>query len=198
MSLPIICAITGRPVGFSVIDARMCRIEPRVGQDAEVFREIKVRVPVAADQPHERQIRHVLHRREREDRVRLREEVLEFEPRVHCYLVLGRELPGAIIAGAMKHSNDDNSKIDDLIENQVVANRIEPELRSQIFAAGARCRMCRENFTNLSDSIEQNIRRHRILVCDVIPDFDEVEFRARGALDRRHQVPRSLSKRRWA
>ena len=45
------------------------RIEPRIGQDPEVFGEINVRVSVAANQAHEAQIRNILHRREREERL---------------------------------------------------------------------------------------------------------------------------------
>ncbi len=40
-------------------------IEPRIGQDAKVFGEIDVGIPVAADQAHEAQVGDVLHRRER-------------------------------------------------------------------------------------------------------------------------------------
>ena len=58
-------------------------VEPRIGQDAEVFREIDVGISVAADQPHERQVGDVLHRGEREDRLGLREEVLECFARAH-------------------------------------------------------------------------------------------------------------------
>lgn len=43
------------------------RIKPRLGQDPEVFGEINGRVAVTADQAHEAPVRHILHRRERED-----------------------------------------------------------------------------------------------------------------------------------
>ena len=52
------------------------RVEPRVGQDPEVFGKVKVGVPVAADQAHEAQVRNVLHRREREDRLVAAQQVL--------------------------------------------------------------------------------------------------------------------------
>ena len=57
-----------RPAGRVLRDgAQDLRIQPRLRQDAEIFGEINVRVPVAADQAHEAQVRHILHRRERED-----------------------------------------------------------------------------------------------------------------------------------
>lgn len=68
-----------RPAGRVLRDGRKnLRIEPRIGQDPEVFGEINVGVPVTADQPHEAQVRHILHRREREDRLVAAEQLLEF------------------------------------------------------------------------------------------------------------------------
>lgn len=54
------------------------RIEARGGQDAEIFGEVNVSVSVAADQAHERQVRDVLHRREREDGILAAQQILEF------------------------------------------------------------------------------------------------------------------------
>lgn len=59
-----------RPSGRVLRDgAKDLRIEPRLVQDPEVLRKINVRVPVFADQAHEAQVRHILHRRERQDRL---------------------------------------------------------------------------------------------------------------------------------
>jgi len=57
-----------RPAGRVLRDgAENVRIEPRIGQDPEVFGEVKIGVAVTGDQPHEAQVGNVLHRRERED-----------------------------------------------------------------------------------------------------------------------------------
>ena len=50
MSLPIICAMTGRPVGFSVMDLRMFLSSCEVGVNAEIFGEINVRAAVIPHQ----------------------------------------------------------------------------------------------------------------------------------------------------
>lgn len=59
------------------------RIESRVGQNPEVFGEVKVRVSVAADQAHEREVRDILHQREGEDGIVAPQQVLEFDSCVH-------------------------------------------------------------------------------------------------------------------
>src|SRR4051794_14850665 len=74
-----------RPAGGIMRDRlQYLRIEPGLGEDAEVFREIKIGISVAADKPHERQIRDILHRRQRQDWLWTTEEVLEFCPGAHA------------------------------------------------------------------------------------------------------------------
>jgi hypothetical protein len=77
MSLPIICAMTGRLVGFSVIERRICFVEIGSGMDAKILRVINVRAAVTGHEAPKGQVGDVLHRREREDRLRLREERAE-------------------------------------------------------------------------------------------------------------------------
>jgi hypothetical protein len=45
MSLPIICATIGRPVGFSSIERRMNLLRLRVAMHPEVFRVVNVAPP---------------------------------------------------------------------------------------------------------------------------------------------------------
>jgi len=68
-----------RPPGRVLRDgAEDVRIEPRLGQDPAVFSKINVRVSVTADQAHEAQVRHILHRRERKDGLIAAQQVSEY------------------------------------------------------------------------------------------------------------------------
>jgi hypothetical protein len=93
-----------------------------------------------------------------------------------------------IIAGAMEHSHDGNPIIAYDVENEIVAYGEKAQALGEIVAALARVPMAGEHLTGFVDSVELPIRRERIVVRDVTPDFHEVDFSTRTAMRGRHQI----------
>ena len=95
-----------------------------------------------------------------------------------------------IIASAVQHSYDGDPIVARGVENQIIADWKKAQAVGEVVAALPRVLMAGEHLAGFVNQVELPICRERIVVRDVTPDFDKVNFSTRAAMRRRHQPRR--------